>query len=141
MKGKWITAVVVALSSVLFSAPLAVAAPGGHGHGRGDKLAEKLNLSDAQKQQWQDLERSFHQDNKAFLQQARQTRKEIHDAVEANDMAKVQSLEPTFQANRTQMKQLHEAQEQKLMAVLNDEQKAQFQQLKAERQSHRRQRP
>ena len=53
-------------------------------------------------------------------------------------MAKVQSLEPTLQANRTQMKQLREAQEQKLMSVLNDEQKAQYQQLKADRQSHHR---
>jgi len=135
MKGKWITALVV----VMFTASLAAAVPGGqHGHGRGDRLAEKLNLSDAQQQQWHDIQRSFHQDNKAFLEQARKTRQEIHAAVEANDMAKVQSLEPTLQANRTQMKQLREAQEQKLMSVLNDEQKAQYQQLKADRQSHHR---
>ncbi len=134
MKSKWITAVVVAM----FSASLAVAAPGGHGHGRGDRVAEKLNLSDAQRQQWRDMERSFHQDNKAFLEQARKTRQDIHAAVEANDMAKVQALEPVLQANREQMKQLRETQEQKLLSILNDEQKAQYQQLKAERHSHRR---
>lgn len=39
-----------------------------------------------------------------------------------------------------QMKQLREEQDQKLMAILTDEQKAQFEQMKAERREHRRQR-
>jgi Spy/CpxP family protein refolding chaperone len=42
-----------------------------------------------------------------------------------------------------QMKQLRQEQEQKLMAILTDEQKAQFEQMKAERRErreHRRQR-
>jgi len=122
--------VIIAFLVAAFSATFAFA---GQGH-----LAEKLNLSEAQKAQWQELRKSFHQENKAFLEQARATMHDFRAAREANDTAKVESLKPVVQANREQMRQLREAQDQKLMAILTAEQQAQFQQLKAERQQHRR---
>lgn len=100
--------------------------------------AERLNLSDAQKAQWHQLRRSFHEENKAFLQSARQTMRDFRAAREANDTAKIESLKPTVQANRAQMRQLREAQDQKLMAILNEEQRAQFMQFKSERRNRRR---
>jgi len=117
--------IVIAFIVAAFSATFAFA---GQGH-----LAEKLNLSDAQKTQWQEIRRSFHQDNKAFLDQARQTMRDFRAARDANDTAKIESLKPVVQANREQMRQLREAQEQKLMGILNDEQRAQFQELKQHR--------
>ena len=82
---KVITAILVAL----FSATIAFAGP-----------AERLNLTEAQKTQWRELQRTFHE----------------------------------------QMKQMRETQDQKLMAILTDEQKVQFEQMKAERRQHRRRR-
>lgn len=128
---KIITAIVV----LACSATMAFAHPGS-GH-----LAQKLNLSDAQKAQWQEVQRSFRQENKAFLEQARATMRDFRAARDANDTAKVESLKPVVQANREQLRQLREAQDQKLMAILNAEQQAQFQQLKAERQGQHRRRP
>lgn len=45
------------------------------------------------------------------------------------------ALQQTF---HEQMRQMREEQDRKLMAILNDEQKAQFEQMKAERRQHRR---
>ncbi|MCU1347803.1 MAG: hypothetical protein JWO56_833, partial [Acidobacteria bacterium] len=75
-KTKWITA---AAATLALTASLAIAAPGeGHGgfgrdgqgrHEQGAKMAEKLNLSDAQKAQWKAIQQSFRQENSAFFQQ------------------------------------------------------------------------
>jgi Spy/CpxP family protein refolding chaperone len=120
--------IVIAILVAAFSATIAFA----------QGPAERLNLSDAQKAQWKQLRRSFHEENKAFLQSARQTMHDFRAARQAHDTATIESLKPTVQANRAQMRQLREAQEQKLMAILNDEQRAQFLQFKSERQQHRR---
>ena len=139
---KWITA---AAATLALSASLAIAAPNagsGHGwgheggkgrHAMGARLAEKLNLTDLQKQQWQALQTDFQRDNKAFLDQAHQTMQDFRAAKQAGDTAKVEALKPTLQSQRAQMKQLHEAQEQKFVALLTADQKAQFDTLKAAR--------
>jgi Spy/CpxP family protein refolding chaperone len=142
---KWITA---AAATLALSASLAIAAPNdGNGHGRGTeggmgrhdgaRLAEKLNLTDAQKQQWQALQQDFRQNNKAFFEQARQTREDFHAAKEAGDTAKLDALKPALDAQRAQMKQLRDAQDQKLVSILNADQKAQFETMKAARAQHR----
>ena len=124
---KLITTIVVAA----FSATIAFA------HQGSGRLSEKLNLSDAQKTQWQEIERTFHQDNRAFFDQCHKTMQDFRAAREANDTAKLESLKPVVQANRAQMQQLREAEDQKLMSILDDQQKAQYQQLKSERQQRR----
>ena len=121
--------IAIAFLVAAFSATIAFA--GGH-------PAERLNLSDAQKAQWQEIHRSFRQDNREFLESFRQTMRDFRAAREANDTAKIESLKPVVQQNRAQMRQLHQAQEQKLMSILNDEQKALFQQMKSERQMRQR---
>lgn len=134
---KWITGVAV----LALGASLAVAAPQGNheGHGRGghrgafsERLATKLNLTDAQKQQIKDLNAQFRQDNKAFFEQARATREQMRDAKKANDGAKIDALKGTFEAQRAQMKQLREQQEARIATVLTPDQRAQWQQLKAQ---------
>lgn len=143
---KWITA---AAATIALTASLAIAAPNdgnGHGWGReggrgrqemGARLAAKLNLTDLQKQQWQAIQADFRRDNQAFLDQAKQTRQDFFAAKKAGDTAKLEALKPTLQAQREQMKSLRQAQEQKLVALLTPEQKAQFDALKAQRAQHR----
>jgi protein CpxP len=141
---KWITAVAV----LGLSATLAVAAPQngeeGHGHGFGGKrhgelsemFTKKLNLTDAQKQQWKDIRHSSKQANAAFFEQAKQTRKDFHAAKEANDTAKASSLKATLDSQRAQFQQIRAADEQKLMTILTPDQRAQFDAMKAERAAH-----
>ena len=116
----------------MFIASFAFAGPG---LGR---IAQKLNLNGTQKTQWRELQKSFRENNKDFLDQARLTMQQFRAAREAKDTAKVESLKPVVESTRAQMHQLHEEQEQKLMAILTEEQRTQFQELKSERQQHRR---
>lgn len=99
-------------------------------------MAAKLNLTEAQKQQWQAVEQSFRQENAAFFERSKQTREAIHAAKEAGDTAKVESLEATAKAQRAQMKQLRDAMEPKLLAILTADQQTQFQKMKAERPAY-----
>lgn len=135
------------LAVFALGASLAIAAPQaqngnpgwqGHGHHRGmmsEQLAQKLNLTDAQKAQIRDLNKAFREQNKAFFESARATFKEYRAAKKANDTAKMQQLQPTVDANRAQMKQLREAQRAKISSVLTPEQRTQLEQLRAQHQS------
>ena len=143
---KWITgaAILAVSASLAFAAPNEGKGWGGHGKGRGgmwgEKFAQKLNLTDAQKQQVRDLNNSFFQDNKAFFESFRQTMQDYRAAKQANDQAKLDALKPTIESQRAQMKQLHEAQEQKILSILTPDQRAQYQALKAERDARRQKR-
>jgi len=139
---RWIAA---AASAIALSASLAIAGTygddglnhecrGGH-HKGGAHIAKKLNLSDAQKEQWKALENSFRQNNSAFLEQARQTREEYRAAKKSGDTAKAESMKATMQSQKAQMKQLRDAMEPQQMSILNDEQRAKFQAMKAEREA------
>jgi periplasmic protein CpxP/Spy len=141
---KWMTmaAVVTLSASLAFAAPH----PGGKRGGKfgrhggqhfGERMAEKLNLTDAQQQQIRELNKSFRESNKAFFENTRETRKQLRAAKEAGDTAKVESLKPSLEAQRTQMKQLHDAQQQRILAVLTPQQRTQWEALKAERQKRR----
>ena len=144
---KWISAAaVVALSGTMAFAAIdndGGKAWGHGGHGRHDamseRMAQKLNLTDAQKDQLKALHRGFREDNRAFFQTMRHTRQEMHAAKEAGDTAKVESLKATFQSQRAQMKQLHDAQQEKFLTILTPEQRTQFDSLKAERDARRQQ--
>ncbi len=134
--------VITGVAVLALSASLAIAAPqqekawGGHHHSRAEmsqRLAQKLNLSDAQKQQLADLHKSFREENASFLAQVRQTRQDFHAAKKAGDQAKIDALKPTLESQRAQMKSLRQAEEQKMMSILTPDQQAQFQALKAAR--------
>lgn len=114
----------------------------GHGHGKrahAAHLAQKLNLTDAQKEQWKAIHRSFREENQAFFDSVRETRHDLRAAKQAGDEAKVTELKSVMQSQRAQMKQLHDAQEQKLVTILTPEQRTQFDALKAERAARREQ--
>lgn len=138
---KWITAIGgTALTAALAFAGVTAAGHEGHdGQGRRggfeaqQKLAEKLNLTDAQKQQWDAIRKASREQNAEFFKQSQQTREEFRAAKDANDTAKLDALKPAMQAQRATMKQIRDAEDQKLMSVLNDQQKAAYQAIKAER--------
>ena len=142
---KWLSAVGV----FVLGTSLAVAAPqggeghgwGGHGrHGRGQmgaKMAEKLNLSDAQKQQLKDMNQSFREQNKPLFQAFRQNMKDLRAAKQSNDTAKADSIKATLQSQRAELKQLRQQQQQRFLSILTPDQRAQFDQLKAERAARR----
>ena len=133
---KWITV----LAAVGLSASLAIAGEGhghgmkGRGHGEfGMKLASKLNLTDAQKEQWKAIRKSSREQNSAFFQQSHQAMKDFRAAKEAGDTAKTDALKQTLQSQRAQMKQIRDAEEQQLLNILTAEQRTQYQTLKAQR--------
>jgi Spy/CpxP family protein refolding chaperone len=145
---------VIAVAVFTLGATLAFAAPqqegarqggqwGGHrGHHRhhkngAAKLAEKLNLSEAQKQQIKDIRKASREENKAFFDNMRATRQQFREARKANDAAKLDALKQSMQSQREQMKQIREAEMTKVLAVFTPEQRAQFEAMKAERQARR----
>jgi periplasmic protein CpxP/Spy len=140
---KWITMAAV----VTLSASLAFAGPhegfkGGKRGGRqgqqfGERMAEKLNLTDAQKDQLKAIHEGFRENNQAAFEGANALRKEFREAKRANDTAKLEALKPQMDAQRTQMKQLREAREAQIAAILTPEQRTQWEALKAEREQRR----
>lgn len=138
---KWFTAAaVLALSSTLaFAAPhegkRGRGARGGHEFG--ERFAEKLNLSEAQKQQIKDAQTSFRNENKAFFDAARDTRRQIRDAKEAGDAARAEQLKATAMSQHAKMKELRTAHHQRILALLTPEQRTQWEALKAERDARR----
>jgi protein CpxP len=139
---KWFTAAaVVALSSTLaFAAPHEGGKRGRGGRGGhefGEKFAQKLNLSDAQKQQIKDAQASFRNENKAFFDTVKDTRRQIREAKEAGDTARAEQLKATAQSQHARMKELRTAQHQRILALLTPEQRTQWEALKAERQAKR----
>jgi len=143
-KHKFMTAVgVLALTASLgIAGEGKFANHGGRGRHRGDfseKLAQKLNLTDAQKQQAKDLNQRFREENKAFFESAHATMKEFRAAKQAGDTAKADSLKNTVEQNRAHMKQLREAQRTQFLSILTADQRAQWDALKAERIERHRQ--
>ena len=139
--------VITIAAALTLSATIAVAAPHGGGkggHGRGHRggfmsqhMAEKLNLTDAQKAQIQAIQKGFREQNAQTFENAKELRKQVREARQANDTAKLESLKPAMEAQRTQFQQLREANKQQILAVLTAEQRAQLEALKAERKQRR----
>ena len=143
-KNKWITmAAVLALSaSMAFAGPHGGGRHGKHARGGefGQRMAEKLNLTEAQKAQLKAQHQAFREANKAFFENAHETRRQFREAKKAGDTARLEALKPTMEAQRAQMQQLHEQQKQQFLSVLTPEQRTQFEALKAEREARRSQR-
>ena len=139
---KWFTAAaVVALSSTLaFAAPHEGGKRGRGGRGGhefGERFAQKLNLSEAQKQQIKDSQAAFRNENKAFFDTVRDTRRQIRAAKEAGDQARAEQLKATAQSQHARMKELRQTQHQRILALLTPEQRTQWEALKAERDARR----
>jgi Spy/CpxP family protein refolding chaperone len=140
---KWTTAIAAsALTAALAVAGVTAAADGRGEHRNGEgrqerqqKLAETLNLTDAQKQQWDAIRKASREQNADFFAKSKETMDAFRAARDANDQAKMDALKPAVQAQRAQMKQIRDAEHQRILTVLTPDQRTQFEQLKAERET------
>lgn len=115
----------------------------GHGHksdghrgkhgGMNGRLSEKLNLSDAQKQQIQTIQSSFRQQNEPFFTSFRETKRQYKEARQSGDTNRAESLKAQLKSQKTQMKQLHETQHQQILMILTPEQRTRLETMKSER--------
>ncbi|MGZ8833043.1 MAG: Spy/CpxP family protein refolding chaperone, partial [Thermoanaerobaculia bacterium] len=67
------------------------------------------------------------------------TRQQFRAAKVANDTAKLEALRPTMEAQRAQMKQIHDAQRENIRTILTAEQRAQLDAWKAQHKAQREQ--
>lgn len=138
---------VMTMAAVLaLSTSLAIAAPhGGRGgragkHGRGEfgaRFAEKVGLTDAQKEQIKNIRQNNREANKAFFEQSRETFKQFREAKKANDTAKLEQLKPLLEEQRAKMKQFRQTERDQILSLLTPEQRTKFDALKAEREARR----
>jgi protein CpxP len=140
---------IIAAAAVLaLSATMAVAAPhdgkfaGKRGHGEfGERFAKKLDLTDAQKEQVKAIRQETREQNAAFFDSFRSTMQQFREAKKANDTARADALKATVQSQRAQMKQIRDAEKQRILSILTADQRAQFEQWQANRaerhQGHR----
>mgnify|MGYP006206321851 CR=1 FL=1 len=129
---------------------LAFAGPGegkrhGKRHGMHDgkgmaRLAEKLNLTDAQKQQMQEQRQNFRASNQHRFEAFRDTRRQYREARQAGDTARAEELKAALELQRGELDQLRDAQHTAMLSILTPEQRTQLEALKAERQEQRKER-
>lgn len=117
----------------------------GHGgkHGKaafGARFAEKLALTDAQKQQIKDIHAATREQNKLFFDTAKANRNQARAARQAGDTATLNALKATLAADRARFKEIRKAEMEQVRAVLTEEQRAKFDAMKAEREARRGQR-
>jgi Spy/CpxP family protein refolding chaperone len=136
---------VSAIAVTLLGASLALAAPQEHGdggHGRqmasfNERYAQPLSLTDAQKAKIDAIQKDTREKNAAFFEESHKTMKELSDAKQANDTAKIDALKPTIDAQRAKMKEIRGAEDAQIATVLTADQNEKWQKLKAEHAAER----
>ncbi|GAA5444967.1 hypothetical protein Misp06_03160 [Microbulbifer sp. NBRC 101763] len=130
----------LALAGVL-AFPAATMASGGGGdhHKRGfEHMARELQLTEGQKAQLKANRDGTREARNAQREQLNALRKQIHTAIESGaDQATVDQLGAELGRLKVQQMQSHHQMRQQFEAILTDEQKAKFEELKAERKERR----
>lgn len=127
------------VTALALGTALVFAAPnerrGGHaGHGKqGARLDQKLNLTDAQKQQIAQIRESIRQENAAFFAAADKNREEMQAARKSGDTARVESLKGAMKSQREQMQQIRETEKARISAILTPEQRQKFETMSERR--------
>jgi periplasmic protein CpxP/Spy len=135
--------VLTAVAIMTLGASLAVAAPqhgkkhgmknkGGHAQHM-NRMAERLDLSEAQKMQMSQLRQTFRAENEPFRAASRQLRADFQAARQAGDTARAEALQSQMQAQRAEMMQRRQAQHAQMMTILTPTQREQLEAMKAER--------
>ena len=114
------------------------AGPGrrGYGEARFQRMAEYLGLTEEQQATWKSLHEQEKTEMQPLMQEGRELHQRLRAAVDAEnaDPAVVGAATLALKQHREKMKAAHEAFEQRLKGVLNDDQKTKFDAFKA---SHR----
>lgn len=137
-----------AFAVIALSASLAMAAPGQGKHGKAGKFgkgghaakaerfAEKLNLSEAQRQQMRDLRQTFRTENQPLRDAIKQARTDFQAAKTAGDTARAEAVGGNIESLRAQMKDRRAAQHERMLQILTAEQRAQLESMKSQRGGH-----
>ncbi len=104
------------------------------------RYGQQLNLTDDQKKQIDEMDAKFQKHNAEFLESYQKTMAEYREARQANDTAKLEALRPKVDSARTEMMKLRGAHEEKIAATFNDDQKAQWNKIKEEREARMKER-
>jgi len=96
------------------------------------KFAEKLGLSDAQKQRIADIRKADRERNQQLYMDARVMRQEYRQLKQAND-PRAEEVKTQLQAMRPQLKSARREAHEQFLSVLTPEQRAQLEQLRAQR--------
>ncbi len=131
---KFITAVVVVAA---MTTPVAFAHNQNYGHRHHSmaKFAEKLGLTDAQKQQVKDIRQADRQANQALFEQFRAKRQELRTLRQNND-PNAENVKTEVKALHQQLRAAHKATFEKIYnTVLTADQRAQVDAWRAKRQS------
>lgn len=133
-----------AVGVLVLGASLAFAHEGGKHRGhRGkmgfwsERLSQELGLTDAQREQIRTIQTNFRTANEPFFTATRELREQFREAKRAGDTARLEALKGQLEAQKAQMKQLHEGLRSQILSVLTPEQRAKFEALKAEREARR----
>jgi Spy/CpxP family protein refolding chaperone len=131
---KFVIALMVTATSAIGFAQ--TAAPGTHqhkGHRAGfGRMAAKLNLTDSQKQQMNDIRTGDHERNQQLYADFHAKMQEFRSLKQAND-AKADDVKAELKAMRPQMEAARKASRDAMLNILTPEQRDQ---LKASRKSH-----
>lgn len=132
---------IAAAALILSTAAFAFAghgAPGmgehqGRHHERMEKLASKLNLSDAQKAQMKDIRQQNRQANQQLHADLKAKHQEYRQLKEAND-PRAAEVKTQLQSLRAQAKAARTSAHEQMLTVLTADQRQQLEQMRAERQ-------
>ena len=134
---KFITAVVVVAA---MTTPVAFAQNEhfGHRHHAMSKFAEKLGLTDAQKQQIKEIHQADRQANKALFEQFRAKKQELRTLRQNND-PNAESVKAEVKSLHQQLRAAKKATRDKIYStVLTPDQRAQVDTWRSQRQSQKR---
>src|SRR5437016_5442190 len=133
MKKFVIALMVTATAAIGFAQTAGPGTPHGRGHRAGfGRIAAKLNLTDAQKQQLKDIHTASHEQNKQLYADFHAKLQELRALKQDND-PKAADVKAELQAMRPQIQAARKASREAMLNVLTPEQRGQ---LKAARQSH-----
>lgn len=128
----------IALAMVLTLAASVAMAERHRGAGEfGRRFAQKLELTDAQREQIREIRRRTREQHRAFFQSSRETSVRLRDARKAGDQSKVDALRPIVQQNSAKMRAIRDAETQRIRALLTPEQRERWDALGSERRARR----
>ena len=133
----------ILVATLALGGALAFAGPGDgvhgskHGkmgmHGGFGYMAEKLNLTDAQKTQMQETHQAFRTENEALFNAMRDTREQLREARQTGNTALASTLAATAEQQRAELKVKKDALHERTLQLLTPEQRAQMEEMKAQR--------
>lgn len=136
--GAAVLAVVVFGSIAAANAQPPFMGPGGHGLWRAEKIAAKLDLSDAQRDQFAELEQASRERLRPFVRQMVEGREQIHELMQMDTFNET-AVRQVAQANSAALIEMmveHARQRHQMRQLLTPEQRQKMQAMKSRHGRH-----